>query len=307
MNPERAAGFTHRAGTGLTVIPDWPKLPPHIRLAKVSGIAVDSRGRTYIAHRGENPLVRLHADGSFDCEIGAEIQRKSIGYDLRGDVPVAMERRHWLHGVHVDPWDNLWVTDVGRHLVWRFDPAGRLTLVLGEDGVTGCDAGHFYQPTHVCVMKSGEFFVADGYGNSRVAKFSREGEFLLEWGRRGVAAGEFHTPHAVTCDPEGLLYVTDRENDRVLVFDEFGGQRAEWPGLHSLDGLHYARDGFLYGAAGLDNALVRFDRAGKVRDVWAEAGRYCYPHGIFADGRGAVYVAEIAGNRALRLAAGTAD
>ncbi len=73
-----------------------------------------------------------------------------------------MAERHWLHGLHVDPWDNVWVTDVSRHLVMKFDPAGALALCLGVDGESGCDDRRFAQPTHVCVLPSGEFFVTDG-------------------------------------------------------------------------------------------------------------------------------------------------
>ena len=232
------------------------------------------------------------------------MHRKSVAYDLRGEKPVPMEVRHWLHGLHVDPWDNVWVTDCGRHLVFKFDPAGKLVQILGRDGELGCTDRLFHQPTHVCVLPTGEFFVTDGYGNSRVVKFTAAGERLLEWGTRGIAPGEFHTPHVITLGRDGLLYVSDRENDRVQVFDTQGRLKAEWPGLHSVYGLHAAPDGKIYGGAGLDNAVIEFDAHGRPAQVWAEPGFFCYPHGITVDPAGAIYIAEIAGNRALKLVRG---
>ncbi len=114
--------------------------------------------------------------------MGAAHQRKSVAYDLRGPVPVPIATRYWLHGLHVDPWDNVWITDVSRHLVMKFSPVGELLLTLGVDGESGSDHRHFFQPTHVCVLPTGEFFVTDGYGNSRILKFNARGEYLLEYG-----------------------------------------------------------------------------------------------------------------------------
>jgi streptogramin lyase len=296
----RASPLTHQASSRLQLVPNWPQLPPGIRLERVTGVAVDSRGLVYVAHRGDNPLLCLHPDGRLLREVGAEVHRKSVAYDLRDTVPVPMDTRNWLHGLHVDAWDNVWVTDCGRHLVLKFDPAGNLVMTLGVDGRYGCTDRLFYEPTHACVVASGDIFVADGYGNSRVVKFNARGEQLLEWGTRGIAPGEFHTPHVITADRDGLLYVSDRENDRVQVFDQSGRLLSVWPELHSVDGLHAAPDGKVYGAAGLDNAIVEFDRAGRPAEVWAEPGFFCYPHGICVDAAGSIYAAEIAGNRLLK-------
>jgi streptogramin lyase len=254
-----------------------------------------------VAHRGDHPLLCLNPDGRLLPEVGPAVQRKSNTCDLHGTVPIPMETRHWLHGLHDDPWDNVWVTDVGRHLVMKFDPAGILIATFGHDGEHGCSDRLFYQPTHVCILPTGGFFVADGYGNSRIIKFSATGRRRLEWGTRGPAPGEFHTPHVITLGRDGLLYVSDRGNDRGQVFDSDGSLRAEWSGLHSVDDLHAAPDGRIYGAAGLDNAIVEFDSQGRPAQVWAKPGFFCYPHCLTLDAAGTIYVAEIAGNRGLRL------
>ncbi len=291
MFPLRAAPFKPSATARLVAAPGWARLPG-ITLDRVVGVGIDSRNRIYIAHRGDRPFLRLNADGTLDREIGGEHQRKNMAYDLRGPVPIPIAERFWLHGLHVDPWDNVWITDVSRHLVQKYSPDGQLVLTLGVDGVSGCDDRHFFQPTHVCVLPSGEFFVTDGYGNSRIAKFSADGRFLFDWGRRGTAPGEFHTPHVITAWADGLLYMTDRENDRIQVFKPDGTHVATWPDLHSVDGLYAGPDGFLYGSCGIDNALIRFDRSGRKLDVWTFPETMNYPHAIAVGRDRSVYVAE---------------
>lgn len=291
MFPIRAVPFTPSATSRLVAQPGWARLPG-ITLDRVVGVGVDSRNRIYVAHRGDRPFLRLHADGTLDREIGTAHHKKSIAYDLRGPVPIPLAERYWLHGLHVDPSDNVWITDVSRHLVMQFSPDGELLLSLGVDGTAGCDERHFFQPTHVCVLPSGEFFVTDGYGNSRIAKFAADGRFLFDWGRRGTAPGEFHTPHVITLGAEGRLYMTDRENDRIQVFRADSGHVATWPDLHSVDGLYAAPDGFVYGSSGIDNAIIRFDREGRTLDVWTFLGTMNYPHAVAVGRDGAVYVAE---------------
>ena len=292
MNPLRAESFSHSAQSNLELVEGWPRLPASITLSHVVGVGIDSRGLIYLAHRGERPLLCLSPDGTLAREVGADTMRTSVAYDLRGPTPVPIATRHWLHGLHIDPWDNVWVTDVGRHLVMKFDPDGALLMTLGIDGESGCDSRRFGQPTHVSVVPTGEVFVTDGYGNSRIVKFDARGEFLLEWGRRGSAPGEFHTPHVITYGPNGRLYLTDRENDRVQAFDQEGRLLADWPDLHSVDGLYAAADGFIYGSAGVDNALLRLDQNGRLLEVWAEPEMFRYPHAIAVDSDGAIFVAE---------------
>ena len=102
MFPLRAPFFTQTAPTRLLRQPGWPRLPG-ITLDRVVGVALDSKGRLYAAHRGDHPLLRLHPDGTLDCEIGAEHQQRKMAYDLRGPDPIPIAERIWLHGLHVDP------------------------------------------------------------------------------------------------------------------------------------------------------------------------------------------------------------
>jgi|GEM_PF-690380 len=277
----------------LVRVAGWPKPSPEITLGMTacSDVGLDSRGFIYVARRCEQPLLRLKPDGSLDRVIGESVLKTSVFTDYDHGTPRPLGEKYWLHGLCVDAGDNVWVTDVGRHLVFKFSPDGELLMTLGVDGVSGADGGHFNQPTHVAVSANGDIFVTDGYGNARVAKFSPEGKFITSWGIRGFQPGEFHTPHTLVFDRAGLLYVSDRDNDRVQVFDQDGHLQALWPDLHSVDALCFAPDGLLYGAAGLDKALIRLTRDGRLMNVWRQPAGLPYAHGICVDRDGYIYAA----------------
>ena len=166
---------------------DWPQLPKGWKLSKVSGVAADSRGRVYVGHRDTHPILYFDVSGKFLGTLGEKEIPPSVYYDLRTDPPTAMERRPWVHGLHVDPWDNLWVTDVGRHVVMKFDPEGKLLLTLGTRDKRDESPTTFNQPTHAVVGGSGHIYVADGYGNSRVVKNSPLREIICSPGARRAA------------------------------------------------------------------------------------------------------------------------
>ena len=275
----------------------WPQLPEGWKLSKVSGVAADSRGRVYVGHRDTHPIILFDAAGKFLGTVGEKDILRSVYYDLRTDPPTPMERRPWVHGLHVDPWDNLWVTDVGRHLVMKFSPEGKLLLTLGTPDQSGETPETFSQPTHAVVAPSGHIYVSDGYGNSRVVKFSPQGKYLLAWGKKGSDRGDLHTPHALALDKDENVYVADRSNDRIQVFDSEGRFKQEWPGLHSVDGLFITEEGILYGGAGLDNLVLEIDLKGRVKDSWGGKDVFGYPHGLCLDSRGNLYVAEVGASR----------
>ena len=129
--------------------------------------------------------------------------------------------------MRIDHDGNVWVTDIGNHLVLKFDSQGRLLLSLGRKGRAGDGPDQFDRPTHVAVAATGAFYVTDGYGNARVLKFDRTGKLLKQWGTK-ASAGEFSLPHAVCLDAKGRVYVGDRENNRVQVFDGEGKFLDQW-------------------------------------------------------------------------------
>jgi sugar lactone lactonase YvrE len=134
------------------------------------------------------------------------------------------------HGIRVDPAGNVWVTDVaGRngkgHQVVKFSPGGTVLMTLGKAGVAGDGPDEFNAPSAVLVAPNGNIFVADGHGgntNARIVKFSPDGKFIKAWGKKGSAPGEFDTPHTLAMDSRGRLFVGDRQNNRIQIFDQDG-------------------------------------------------------------------------------------
>lgn len=206
-------------------VKDWPKLPAGIRLGEVPGVAVDGHGHVFVFHRpgrGFEPDAKeLLADPAvfeIDAESGNLIASWGAGMFL---VP---------HGITVDDQNNIWLTDVGLQQVFKFSHDGRLLLTLGQPRVGGWDATHFNQPTDVAIRKDGAFYVSDGYVNSRVALFDRNGTFLHEWGQKGSGDAQFSNPHGLAFGPDGDVLVADRENSRVQVFDRQGTFKRQWLG-----------------------------------------------------------------------------
>jgi peptidylamidoglycolate lyase len=130
----------------------------------------------------------------------------------------------------IDDHDNVWMTDVALQQVYKYSSSVRLLLTLGERGVAGADAGHSNRPTAVAVARDGAFYVSDGYKNTRVMKFSADGTFLFQWGTKGTGPGQFDLPHWVALDAAGHVYVADRGNRRIQVFDSAGHYLSQWAG-----------------------------------------------------------------------------
>jgi sugar lactone lactonase YvrE len=167
------------------------------------------------------------------------------------------------HGLAVDRADNVWLTDVALHQVYKFTHDGRMLLKLGERGVPGDDSAHFNRPTDVAIAADGSFYVSDGYENSRIIKFAADGRFLLQWGTKGTQAGQFDLPHGVALDARGRVYVADRSNARVQIFDGNGRYLTEWKGTpygRPFD-VAIARDGTAFIADGGDIPQDEPDRS----------------------------------------------
>ena len=215
------------------------------------------------------------------------------------------------HGLSVDPDGNLWATDVALHQVIKLAPDGRVLLTLGTRGESGDDGQHFNRPTQVGFAKDGTILVADGYRNTRIARFSPDGRFLGQWGTPGNGPGQFNTPHGIAIDSAGKVYVADRQNDRVQVFSPEGKLLAIWAspqigrpyGVAVLGHDRFAiADGGEQPQSGPDrSALVIVDEAGRVIErvgrFGNQDGQFRMAHHLAADRNGAIYVVDITGQR----------
>ncbi len=183
----------------------------------------------------------------------------------------------------------------------KFDAAGKLLLALGRKGRPGAGPDQFDRPTDMAVAPDGTFYVSDGYGNSRVLKFSKDGKLLRQWGKKGKGEGEFDLPHAVCLDGRGRVYVADRENNRIQVFDGDGKFLAVWKESGAPFGLFRAPDGRLFvadGRAGWVKVLGADGRPlGRFGEKGTGPGQFQMPHMLCVDAHGAVYVADVGGKR----------
>ncbi len=296
------------------VVHEWPVLPEGVALDEVSAVAVDSHDNVLVLMRGgrkwpdsdilDTAAIRAPTVFVFNGLSGALITK--WGGDLFA-LP---------HLLTVDADDNVWIADVALHQVFKLSRDGRLLMTLGVRAVPGDDSAHFNRPSDVAVAPDGAFYVSDGYGNNRIVKFSRDGKFLLAWGRKGTGPGEFDLPHGITLDRAGRLYVVDRTNRRVQIFDGNGKYLAEWKGqpFDSPQEIAIAGDGTALVADGGSSHLP--DLAGITLlnsdgKVIGRFGRWGYYNGQFLDVHsvavaksGAVYVADFGGRRVQKFVTG---
>jgi sugar lactone lactonase YvrE len=217
-------------------VPDLLKLPPDMNLGEASGVAVNSQGHIFVYQRGgssqgpafgntASQLLEFAPDGQFIREIGKNLYAWSFA-----------------HTVRIDKDDNIWATDKGSDMVVKFNPQGRVMMVFGRKPEasdleakpyerTGTPLPHvdgrFRQPTDVTWDPAGNIFISDGYVNSRVAKYNKDGDWVKSWGERGKGAGQFNLVHSIAADAQGNIFVADRNNRRIQVFDSDGNFQRE--------------------------------------------------------------------------------
>jgi len=201
-------------------VPDWPQLPRGFILGNPTGIGIDSNQNIFVFHRADRqwPLLNKMPDTYISSKTILLLDKNS------GRIINSWGENLFMmpHGLKVDKQNNVWVTDVALHQVFKFTHEGKLLLKIGRAKVPGNDAMHFNQPTDIAIENDGSFYVSDGYGNSRVIKFSATGQYLFEWGVKGDQQSEFNIPHGITLDKNGNVYVADRENSRIQVFASSG-------------------------------------------------------------------------------------
>ena len=274
----------------------WERLPEGVTLLEVPSVAVDSQDRVYVLTRNkDHPVIVLDRDGNFQRSFGQG---------------VFSER---THGILIGPDDSVYCADDGTHTITKFTPEGELLMTLGtpREPSTAWGGKPFNRPTHAAVSpNSGNIYVSDGYGNSRVHKYTPDGQLVLSWGEPGIDAGQFIRPHNVAVDDEDRVYVADRECHRVQVFDGDGKFLTMWNNIHRPDGMTLGPDGNIYigelnGMTGVDDApglghrVSILSRQGELLarfgdpEEGEEPGKFIAPHGIAVDSHGDIYVGEV--------------
>jgi len=222
---------------------------------------------------------------------------------------------HRAHGLHMAPDGTVWLTDDGDHTVRHCTLEGKVLLTLGiPDKPKPYMSGEpFHRCTHTALSPQGDLYVSDGYGNARVHKFAPNGTLLRSWGAPGTDPGQFNIAHNICCDADGWVYVADRENHRVQVFDGNGRYETQWNNMHRPSGLFLERGAeprFYVGEIG-GGMAVNYDmpnvgprvsiytpkgemlaRLGE-RPAGREPGQFMSPHGLAVDSRGDIYVGEV--------------
>jgi hypothetical protein len=277
------------------VMSDWAKIPPEVRLGDVAAVAVDRQDNVYLFTRGDDPVIVLDSHGNV---------LRTWGHGMFVHP----------HGLHIGDDEAIYCTDDGDHSVRKCRLDGKLLLEIGIPGEPApfMSGLPFHRCTHTALSPQGEVYVSDGYGNACIHKFAPNGRHLLTWGRSGSGPGEFYIPHNLVCDEEGWVYVADRENHRVQVFDGAGRYETQWNNLHRpcafcMSGGEPERHFYVGELGPALTPFINFPSLGPRLSVLdakgrllarlsagsAGIGRFVAPHGIAIDSHGDVYIGEV--------------
>ncbi|MFN7996431.1 MAG: peptidyl-alpha-hydroxyglycine alpha-amidating lyase family protein [Bryobacteraceae bacterium] len=273
------------------LVPDWPHLPKGWNLGECSGVAVDKQDNVWVFNRGAHPILQFDSAGNLLQSWPGEMVKSA-------------------HGIRIDRDGNVWAIDVQGNTILKFGPDGHLRMVLG--GVGGAPGDNdskdaYNRPTNVAFAPNGDFFISDGYGNSRVVKYNKDGDYLLHWGRHGTGDGEFNLVHDIVLDDSERLYVADRNNARVQIFDVNGKYLGKWTDVGVPWGLDYvSREKAIYMCDGVNGRVVKLSLDGQILGVLGSPGKapgkFDFAHQIAVDSTGAIYVAEIKNWRVQKFA-----
>jgi DNA-binding beta-propeller fold protein YncE len=284
----------------------WPKKPERFKWAQMAGITIDKQDQIYIFTRSQ-PTVQIY---------------KTDGTLVRASY---MEDSSGSHFIRVGPEGYIWTANISEHVIRKYDTKGKLLLTLGAPGVAGADKDHFDKPTDMAILPSGDIYVSDGYGNRRVVHFDENGKYVNQWGEEGDGPGQFALPHAIVADSQNRLYVADRENARIQVFDTTGKLLAVWEDVVTPWGLCVTKKDEIWACGSSvkkdesgkclvlpppDEILVKLDVEGKVLSritlekttvPTGKSGQLDWVHAVAFDSKGNLYLGDIQGRRAQKF------
>ena len=280
-------------------VADWAQLPDGWDFKDAVDVVIDSQDRVYVFGRGGHPIVVFERDGRFVNSWGEGLFTRPHGLTLTSDE---------------DQGEVLYCVDDEGHWIGRFSLDGELLLSIGarDEGAPRRSGRPFHRPTKVALdPKTGELYISDGYGNAKIHKFTAEGQHLFSWGDYGTDPGTFNFPHSVCTDSAGKVYVADRENHRVQIFDDRGTYLDQWNNLHRPCGLHIENDvvyiGQLPSHLGVNQGDPNLGACVSIHNLAGERlarlgaalpgeqpGQFTAPHSIAVDSHGDLYVGEAA-------------
>ncbi len=279
------------------LVDGWAKCPEGWSFLDVCGLAVDSQDRVYILSRGTHPVAVFDREGNLLTSWGEGLFKRA-------------------HGSCIGPDGSVYCTDDVNHTVRKFTPEGKLLMTLGNKDQPS-DTGYvkkidffeslstirrgappFNRPTGVALSSSGEIYVTDGYGNARIHKFTPDGTLLFSWGEPGSAPGQFRLPHSIWVDKQERVWVPDRENSRVQIFNAQGEFLSQWTDLIRPTDICMDDKGIVY-ISELCLRVSIFTTDGKLLARWGNPGQdketalFLAPHDIAIDSRGDLYVGKV--------------
>ena len=264
------------------VVEGWGKLPGGWEWGWVPAVACDSKDRVFVYSRSRHPLVIFDREGNFLDSWGEEILKDA-------------------HGIFIDADDNVYCTERENHCVRKFDTNGELVMTLGTPGLPGAEDGlPFNKPTDLAIASTGEMFVSDGYENARVHKYSPDGELIKSWGEWGSGPGQFELAHCVRVDKYDRVWVCDRTNNRIQIFDLEGNFSDQWSDLLHPDTIYFDPNEDVVYIAELDQQVSIYNLDGDLITKWGGSrmsetpGEFiACPHGIWTDSHGDLYVGQV--------------
>ena len=236
---------------GYRPVPHGLQIPDNLEMGAPSSVGWTSMNRILVFNRGPNPLMEFEPDGTFVRSWGQG----------QYDRP---------HGMRIDSEGHIWTTDVNADTVRKMNPEGEVLMTITPD-----DTPLMNEPTDLAIGLEGEIFVLVGHGQGEphVLKFDREGELLRSWGEQGTGPSQFDTPHSVVIDTEGMVYVADRQNRRIQIFDREGNYVKEWAYKGLPCGLYIHSDGTMYMVSGFAGEILQLDENGRAVGANGQPGR----------------------------------